>query len=313
MIDTIGLYIITPIDKFIDEIPFTSELKEDIKNNCYWLKNLKISGNEYCTYVKGSLTRFHLDTNFKSLSTAGLIKALDNLQSALNKHAADLNIYRIDIAKNFNVKKNIQSYLSGLNSLKFFRRDTIGETLYFRNNSSELCFYDKLKEIKEKKENVEINDNYSVLRYELRFMKGLKQSLKLKGEKITVENLYEKEFLDLLIDHYQHIFMRIKKMPTDNINIELSKIPLVTPKILKSYLASVGLEKIGVSEIIKHFNLDAYTSQQKYHLKNCLLNLNNYLKIDITRSDYQELEKGIKKRVKKTKLDIEEYFLKHYS
>jgi hypothetical protein len=102
MIDTIGIFIIMPLDEFVRNIVDHSKLSADRRrDNAYWLDNLRVIGKYNCTLIEGSLARFYWVSNLKNLPILGIHYALNKLVSVLNISPSELLLYRIDIGEHF--------------------------------------------------------------------------------------------------------------------------------------------------------------------------------------------------------------------
>ena len=102
---------------------------------------------------------------------------------------ADFELSRVDFCKNIEVENSIVDYLLCLKNFEFSRRNKQqfkAETLTFYNNTQELSFYNKVKEIKDKEnKDIEIMDIVSdrkenILRVEnrLKTAKAIKRELR---------------------------------------------------------------------------------------------------------------------------------------
>ena len=75
----------------------------------------------------------------------------DNCGLKVGDGLKSFGLSRIDFCRNLQVDSYISDYIQALSELKYSRREKVqykGETLSFRNTNRELCFYDKVKEVR---------------------------------------------------------------------------------------------------------------------------------------------------------------------
>jgi len=110
-----------------------------------------------------SLPKLLYGSNLFELKESDSSKAIEALQRELRESCGvkvtdglkDFKLSRIDFCKNLSVAHKVIDYVQALGQLCYSRREKAvykSQTLSFRNNSRELCFYDKLRELKDSKQ-----------------------------------------------------------------------------------------------------------------------------------------------------------------
>ena len=130
---------------------------------------------------------------------------------ALSIHRA--KVWRIDLAENFILNRPVREYLSLLGDIRHFKRFPYeNEGLRYKNGVRQMVFYDKVKEYRDKKQSAQIPEVFQgrkVLRYELRFMRRLKQQF---GSEIKALDLYNENFYIGIVNRWQSAYSSIRKL-----------------------------------------------------------------------------------------------------
>lgn len=191
----------------------------------------------------GSLCKYYLGDNFKTLGRAETKKAIEQLSDTLHLPIEKAIITRLDVAQNFIVQNQIQAYYNHLGELKHSTRQGVGngngiiETLYYYLSRGVLVFYDKIKEQKNKLQPIpELYQNRYVLRYEQRHKNRLAQSFNV--ECVTAKMLYDEFFYTQMIDLWKINYFNIKKLNDITLNFEAMK-------------GKMGLYNMGVLALVE--------------------------------------------------------------
>ena len=218
---------------FLSETPFYFDVSgehifNDEKVITGKLDNFNITVNRGGVNIKdGSLCKYYLGDNFKTMGRAEVKKAIVKLSDTLHLPIEKAQVTRLDIAQNFIMKQPLQVYYNHLGKLKHAGRSpfTVGgeiETLYYYQSRGLLVFYDKVKEQQAKKQPVpELYQNRNVLRYEQRYKGRLSKSFNV--ERVTGSLLYDEDFYIKVIDMWRDNYIAIQKLNDININLETMK------------------------------------------------------------------------------------------
>lgn len=182
------------------------------------LNGYKITVSERCVNVKdGSLCKFYLGDNFQTLNRSDVKKAIEMLSDTLHLPFEQATVSRIDAAQNFIVKHPTEVYFNHLGEYIHNKRLAQPNGLYYTNPKGLLIFYDKLKEQKDKGQNIpKLYKDRFTLRYEQRHKARLKDTF--KAERVTGAMLYDEAFYMQIIDKWQEAYKRIEKINDVNIN-----------------------------------------------------------------------------------------------
>lgn len=226
MIDTIFLEINereleVPIS-FKEEVSCKININDRLSSNekiVGHLENMLIEINGSTLKIRGSLSKWYKGNNVYGITFKEVKEAITDLENVLGVPLQKAKITRLDIAKSLNLDHCAELYLDYLVYLEgYIRSLSSPNCLYFvRKNKSKvaqalkLCFYDKDKELEDKKDIkgklAKQSESDHLLRYELRI-----ESMKyLFGRKILCSDLFSKDFYTDLIDLWFNMYDWVKK------------------------------------------------------------------------------------------------------
>lgn len=224
------------------------------------LENLKVTVSDEKLKITGSLCKWFLGNNYKTLTRRDAQQAIEKLSDTFNLPMSSANVTRIDIADNVILKNPIDVYFNHLGLLRYFKRLEEPDGLYYATKKIRLCFYDKIKELKNTGDTVpEIYDGANVMRYEMRL---------LKPHGIISANLYEERQYMEFIKLWEKKYNEINKINGSKLNFEDMK----TIKDLQRYGLMLVAQQAG-GELAFYKQLDeAYktgrlTKKQKFDIK----------------------------------------------
>ena len=182
------------------------------------LNGYKITVSERCVNVKdGSLCKFYLGDNFQTLNRSDVKKAIEMLSDTLHLPFEQATVSRIDAAQNFIVKHPTEVYFNHLGEYIHNKRLAQPNGLYYTNPKGLLIFYDKLKEQKDKGQNIpKLYKDRFTLRYEQRHKARLKDTF--NAARVTGAMLYDEAFYMQIINKWHDAYKSIKKINDVNIN-----------------------------------------------------------------------------------------------
>lgn len=213
---------------FLSEVPcYITDISEHHFSNGVVvtgsLGNLKISCNEYQIRVKdGSLCKWYLGDNLQTMGRKDTERAIEKLSDLLHLPMDKAQVTRIDVSQNFIMKHPPSVYLNHLGALKGAARLEEPNTLYYRKQDYGLCFYDKAREQKAKKEPLpELYANRNVLRYEQRYTGRLAKHLGV--QEVRASMLYDEAFYIDLLNRWRDDYKAIQKINDIQLNFECMK------------------------------------------------------------------------------------------
>lgn len=245
------------------------------------LKNLHISVTDYEFKINGgSLCKYWLGDNFNSMGLADIKRAFENLSDEFKLPLERAEIKKIDLAQNLILKHPVNSYYYHLGALNGFSRGIYGESLYYwkngnRRKNNGLCFYDKIKESKQKKSIIpNCYNGCNVLRYERRL------TGKFGIDRFLVRNLCEESNYINLVNRWGDDYRLINKYNKQAINLNSMR----TKKDLYKLGVIALIQQMGgqgaMLDYIKQAQITGQLDKvQAHHIRNVIKSINDGLNI----------------------------------
>ncbi len=232
------------------------------------LQGLKVTASRYQVKVKdGSLCKWHLGDNYKTMGRQDTQRAIERLSDALHLPMDRATITRLDVAQNFIVKHPTPVYFNHLGVLKPLKRLQQPDGLYYARRVERLCFYDKNREQRARGEAIpELYQGRNVLRYEQRFTQRLPSVLEV--EAVTGALLYDEAFYVRLLNRWRDTYKDIEKINDITLNFQAmtGKKDFQRMGVL-SMVKSVGGELAMLEQITEAQKRGDLTPKQAYDLK----------------------------------------------
>lgn len=223
MYDTVGMRLLVEAGRGVNlmkDIPpllDTSESRHPKNGGTYvngWLGNLHIIVDEHFVKVtRGSLCKWHLGDNFRTLDRKATQEAVEHLSDALHLPMDESEITRLDFGTNLIMQHPVSVYLGHLGLLRHYSRvDAIeAGSLYYWSKGRVLNFYDKNRERTEARDPVpEPYSGHNVLRYEIRYKGRLARQLGRTD--VTAADLYDRTFFDDMLHRWRDTYRAIQKI-----------------------------------------------------------------------------------------------------
>jgi hypothetical protein len=256
--------------------PLLSRVAEHQRGQSYYitgdLKNLNIVLTDTGVSIKGSLAKYYLDDNMKTLNRGDSQRAIEDLSDTLHLPLHLAKITRADIAHNFVMQNQPAVYYPYLGDCHHFKRFAKATSLYYENGNKTKLFYDKIAEVKYRGIQVHnILQNQNLLRFELRFMQRLDKTFNV--EEVTAQMLYDETFyigiIDRWINEYKNITKLTKMAFKESVQLE--------PKDIMNQLILLSINHLGgqnqifelIEEVRKRgqFKRPEYASRAKSMIK----------------------------------------------
>ena len=232
--DVSGIDFLNEVPQYLDKITGEHDFNGDyvvtgILGNNMNTNHFKVTISRRGVNIKnGSLCKYYLGDNFKTLGRRDTQEAIGKLSDTLHLPIDSATVSSIDVAQNFIVKQPVQVYYNHFGELKYAGRSPVTngegeiETLYYYKSKGVLVFYDKIKEQQSKKQPIpELYQNRNVLRYEQRYKSRLPNVFHV--ERVTASMLYSEKFYIDLLNSWRDSYYAIKKINDITINIEAMK------------------------------------------------------------------------------------------
>lgn len=170
----------------------------------------------------GSLCKWYLGDNFKTMGRHSTEEAIEKLSDALHLPMQKAAVTRLDVAQNFILRQPVDVYLNHLGEWARSKRLKQPNGLYYVRRDGLLCFYDKIRE--ERAKGYFIPDMYrgrNVLRYEQRYTRRLPAWFNVPA--VTAAMLYEETFYIRVVKAWRDNYRAINKINDTTLNIKAMK------------------------------------------------------------------------------------------
>lgn len=264
------------------------------------LNGLKVTANRYQLKVKdGSLCKYLLGDNFQTMGRGDTQRAIEKLSDTLHLPMSKAVVTRMDIAQNFIVKHPPQVYLNHLGALRYASRLQEPSGLYYSLNGGRLCFYDKNKEQKSKREEIpDLYNGRNVLRYERRYTQRI--AAKFGVPEVTGAMLYNEAFYIEAMKRWETDYGSIQKINDITLNFQAMKTKQVLYKMgILSLTEQAGGQVEMINQINEAQQRGELTKKQAYDLR-VAVNEACQLKEGLTAPNeaIQELDKKVAEAVR---------------
>jgi hypothetical protein len=260
---------------------------------------LKVSINRFQVKVcDGSLCKWYLGNNYQTMGRRDTQRAFEKLSDTLHLPMGKSLVTRLDLAQNFIVRYPPEVYMHHLGQLKYFKRYPTDGSLYYMGNGSKLCFYDKNREQKRKRETVpELYEGRNVLRYEQRYTQHIARQLNVS--EVTGALLYDVAFYMGLLNRWRDTYRDIQKINDITLNFQAMK---TKQELYRMGVLSLIERAGGQMELIDQINeaqkRGELTNKQAYDLRQAIKDAGKVRAgFTVANDAIQELDKKVKEAV----------------
>lgn len=265
------------------------------------LNNLKISGGYFGLWISGSVNKFLNGNNLSNCTYLDIKAFIDTLSDILSLDISPAKVMRLDWAANLAVIHPVNHYIDSLGDKARFKR--ISESFHsirYETLEKAFCFYDKLKEISDKKQF--IPDQYkgkNILRAEYRITKKLKTHLK---QDVRVSDLSTPSFYLRLVKLWEKEYQNIKKVPLMKQDLNINR-ETTTTQIQNCIYAELLRQKGGKKYIDQHISKFKSRGMTRHSTNRAKNNLYNILLQHSETSDelINEMNECVSKTVKESR------------
>lgn len=254
-------------------------------------------------FITGSISNYYCGAKYLLLLTK-LKLAIEKLGCELGiSHIDSARLYRIDLALNIQTDYPIEQYSHRLfTDLKNFKKLEQDDGVRFENRAKKrknkslvFAIYNKGCDLQERKN---IDNDFNILRLELRLLKKVSKILGIKG--LEIKHLYQHENIKKLVNLFDEFYFKIKKQ---TIPKDYDEIKHFTPTILKNYIQSLKLQTIGgesnIYKVIEQADLDRKfkTRNDKSRCRKYIEELSNNEFVSKQHPLVDEIDEKVKKSI----------------
>lgn len=260
---------------------------------------LKISLNRFQVKVcDGSLCKWYLGNNYQTMGRSDTQRAIEMLSDTLHLPMGKAAVYRLDIAQNFICKHPPEVYINHLGMLKNATRLLNDGSVYYQRAGNVLCFYDKNREQKRKRETVpELYEGRNVLRYEQRYTQHIARQLNVS--EVTGALLYDVAFYMDLLNRWRDTYRDIQKINDITLNFQAMRTKQELYKMgVLSLIERAGGQMEMIDQIKEAQKRGELTSKQAYDLRQAVKDAGKVrVGLTVPNDAIQELDKKVKEAV----------------
>jgi hypothetical protein len=260
---------------------------------------LKISLNRFQVKVcEGSLCKWYLGNNYQTMGRSDIQRAIEMLSDTLHLPMGKAAVYRLDIAQNFICKHPPEVYINHLGMLKNATRLLNDGSVYYQRAGNVLCFYDKNREQKRKREAVpELYEGRNVLRYEQRYTQHIARQLNVS--EVTGALLYDVAFYMDLLNRWRDTYRDIQKINDITLNFQAMKTKQGLYKMgVLSLIERAGGQMEMIDQINEAQKRGELTNKQAYDLRQAVKDAGKVRDgLTVPNDAIQELDKKVKEAV----------------
>ena len=252
MYDTIGMYL-DSTDTNISYIDYVPQFLDNCGIHKYgdsivitgWKDGLQINVSQNKVKVaKGSLGKFYLNDAFQTLRRGDSERAIERLSDALHLPMKRAKITRIDLGQTLSMTYPEEVYYKYLGVTPYYKRKEQPNGIYYDNGNSQMAFYGKVREQKDKGQFVEsIYKNLNLLRYEYRTKNRIGKAFNMP--QVYAKDLYQEDFYMNLLDRWGDKYSIINKISKKMDSLKITG----STKEIMDQLAFIGLLEVGYIDV----------------------------------------------------------------
>jgi|TARA_R110000782_G_scaffold264362_1_gene357518 hypothetical protein len=243
---------------FLESVPsLLYGVKEHQKDGVYYINGYTKGGQQMWVYpdnirFAGSLPKFHLGDNIKSIGRKDTQRAIENLSDTFGVDFINADVTRFDIGLTIETNYTPDTYYPLMGTSKQYTRSIYKNSLYYRVGQREKSFYNKKKDAKAK--GMIIPDfliNKHLTRFELRYLKKVLNQL--NRSELKALDLYDEVFYIQMLDNWYQEYQSVKKLSCMQIDKNSISSPShLADQVMANLLLASGIDVMaGVDEILK--------------------------------------------------------------
>jgi hypothetical protein len=279
MYDTVNLWLETPdADKALARCDNHSEHIKPLTGEFYTtarLANLRVKAFPRGLSIQGSWSKFTDGNNLELPTRNNAPEAIGRLSDALSLPMENATDTRADIGANLELSNPVRNYLAMLGHAQYFRQTIYDvnkrNNLLYRSSDRQLNLYDKLVEMKSRKEPIpDCFRGRNILRYELRYLQRLPKRFKMP--RVFASDLANPQFFANLVGRWEQAYFSIEQQSLLAISSDAN---ITGMRTLKDFLAAKGIEAIGgklaVMDLLRYSQRNGELSNMQFSRSRSLI------------------------------------------
>lgn len=263
------------------------------------LKNFDVSINPDRVRIgNASLTKYFLDNSLAMMDRSSIKQALEKMSDTLHLPLDMAEVKSFHYPKNIMLANDVKLYLGYLGDLARFNRLEQPFGINYKRTSKELAIYDKIKEVKHKREPLPAmyKDRYMIrleTRYESELCRQFNKPI------ITASLLYDEGFYMQLNDNWYRDYKCIDKLKIQK--IDMKEVTTRKQMELLGVLSLVQREggKLQALKNLKERHLKGELTKKQHHDLKKLIEQSSTMKLQTVDSDLiLELNQKVREVVK---------------
>jgi len=268
-------------------------ITEEVYSQYSFHNNFCLRNTKKGITVSGSLNKYYHGNNLKIIQPDEIEIAVNAIIDNLDLHGVPLILRRIDIGVNVPLDHPVELYTSNLLELPRYDWNAYNnyQTVSFRTNRVTVQFYDKLAEMKKKREQINVEDR-NILRFEIQYKNRLKQEYEFEP---TIRSLCDPNFINQNLEKLFDTYMKIRKTNILQTNSFESK----TKKDFMDSIFLSGLKSRGAESWLNELELisDNWPDKQKSRAKSKILDTVNQFGTQKNSTLMEELDDKINEAI----------------
>lgn len=210
------------------------------------IDNLKISYNNQSIIIKGSICKYYYGNNVQTMTKKTTKEAIQRLSETLCFDVSKCDVTRIDFSTNLSTKYPPSVYQPYLGQLDRYERNPHKGSLYYKQSTKELIFYDKIKDASAKGMEIPVEfQELNLFRYELRLLKNVNRHL---NQFTKAKDLYNETTYQKVGSLWYNTYTEIEKRPNRE-NLVKNMSTTINAKDLDRELKAQSIKSIGLEEV----------------------------------------------------------------
>ncbi|PZP44684.1 MAG: hypothetical protein DI598_14200 [Pseudopedobacter saltans] len=235
-----------------------------------------------------SLNKWKFGNNMQTMRLIDIKHSLEEIGNIFRLPIDKAKVVSMEFGRCIIMDYKPKLYFEYLHSNSRYTRLEEPSSLYYKTCKKVLYFYDKTKEMKNRRKKMKIPLEYqdkNVIRYEIRYLKELAKQF--NEAVITASKLWDEQFFKKLVYNWESEYLNIQKKPI----VDFETINFTTKSGLRNFLGVIAIDKLGANALVKDIrereSIGLLTKKQAHDLIVCI---DECMKVELKRSGNDLIE-----------------------